>query len=76
MKMQTIELENGIPIPERKGKQFVFPQLYTMEVNQSFTCPLEDYARLHTASQNCRRKTGRKFTLRKMYGNARIWRIE
>lgn len=69
------KLETGVPIPPEKRRERSYPALYTMAVGQSFAKPLAEYTRLHAASQQCRKQTGRLFTMRQLETTCRIWRI-
>lgn len=71
-------MEVDVVLPPRSSKPRSYPALYTMDVNQSFTKPAEEYRRLHNAAQMCRKATGRLFAIRKLQheqaGYIRIWR--
>ena len=69
------EIETGIELPDVSTREKNYPALYSMEVGQSFVRPLEEYKKLHAASQVCKRKTLRQFALRTLDdGKVRIWR--
>ena len=69
-------MDNDIPLPTKHAKEIIYPQLYRMEVGQSFARPVAEYKSLHSTSQYCRKQTGRKFALRKMdEATVRIWRV-
>jgi len=74
------DIETGIELPDIGTKPRLYPTLYTMECGQSFKKPLEEYIRLHSASQACRKSTGRRFAMRKVEEKGekfvRIWRTE
>ena len=73
--INPFQVEDGVELPEKGTKPLAYPALYTMEVGQSFVRPLDEYKKLHSASQGCRKKTGKRFAMRNMYGNVRIWRV-
>jgi hypothetical protein len=71
-----IIIEDQIPLPDRAHRQQLYPALYTMEVGQSFARPMQEREALHNAGQQCRKKTGRKFAIRRTdLSTVRIWRL-
>ena len=71
-----MDIDDNVPLPPQGVKAHIYPALYVMEVGQSFARPTEEYTRLHSASQACRKKTERRFAMRLIGDNqVRIWRI-
>ena len=77
-----IKIEKGIPIPSRKGGQGgpkrVFPGIEQMGVGDSYFVPKELKAQKRTSSiiANHSKRLGFKFTIRKVEGGCRVWRIK
>ena len=75
---EEIKLEKNIPIPIARSSKFA-QILLTMELNDSFLIPCEEYASIKNAIQFFRAKNrGQRFATRLMHDSSqyRIWRIE
>ena len=70
---ETYKIEKNIPEPARTDNS-KYPFLI-MEIGDSFFHPGESQ-KLSGAANQCFRRTGRKFTVRKVVGGARCWRIK
>jgi hypothetical protein len=71
---EEFAIEKGVPIPlpKKAGK---YPWR-TMEVGDSFFVANVGHKDFATNASQARKRTGFKFTLRKVEGGVRIWRIE
>jgi len=74
----SYEIENNVPMPDRRnGKPPKYP-LSQLEVGQSFWVPLTDATpeSIRTAAANAsRRYQGRKFATRTEGNGVRVWRL-
>lgn len=71
-----VRLEADVPIPPW-GKLVKWPVLYKMRIGESFLVLVDELSSVRQASNRCRLKTGRHFTIRQVSWNAyRLWRIE
>lgn len=67
-------LEKGIDIPEKqKDAKYPYEQL---ELGDSFFIAEGELSRLCNANYREWRRSGKKFTARKIDGGVRVWRIE
>ena len=71
-----MDIETNVPLPDKGTKPRNYPALYTMKVGESFARPKTQYEKLHTAAQACRKKTERRFAMRLIGDQVRIWRTE
>ena len=76
---EVIVIERGIPLPPcnrgRPSGQRVWP-LETMRPGESFAIPGKRVKAVRAAAQNAKRRTGWKFTVRKMQdGSYRAFRV-
>jgi hypothetical protein len=73
---RPISVEKGIPIESKVGRgaaaRYPFAQ---MEVGDSFFVPGKRSGQLSNHCSYQRLKTGRRFTIRKVDGGVRVWRI-
>jgi len=72
------KIEKGIAIPERKGGTVKYP-FEQMEVGDSFFVPESAEVRRSNFSNSASsygKRTGKKFTVRKVEGGWRCWRVE
>lgn len=71
------EIEDGVEIPQNIGRssrrKYPFPD---MEVGQSFFVPGVKTQAVNGPMQRWKMVLGRRFTIRKMDGGVRVWRIE
>ena len=71
---EMFTLERGLDIPERKtGPKYPYDQL---ELGDSFYLEGGDLSKLCNANYREWRRTGKKFTARKVENGVRVWRIE
>lgn len=77
--MSSISIESGVPLPASyiNGRPASYP-FRKMEVGQSIFIPEEKVSPHHAAKRAyaAGRRTGYKFTCRKVDGGVRVWRIE
>lgn len=72
---KKIIIETTVPIPP-SHRPYLYPELYDMQVGESFARPLDEQMKLHNAGQQCTKKTGAKFATRRIDSQTvRIWRI-
>lgn len=69
----TFKIEKGIQIPSL-GRPVIYP-FHEMEINDSFFAPMRSYGSVKTSASNYARKHAVKFSLRKVDGGVRVWRI-
>ena len=72
-----MNIEKNIPMPNKRSDRISY-DIKSMEVGDSFYVEGQDCAEnnsAYMASQRFSKKTGRKFTGKKMEGGVRIWRI-
>ncbi len=82
MSTQQIAIERFIPIPTKRGCMAKYP-LRKLVVSESFLVPCDDTAgatqRLYNSLTSCaagiERSTGYLFTMRRVKGGIRVWRI-
>jgi len=82
---KQFKIEKGIPVPERKGKSFLYP-FEKMEVGDSFIFSNTYSRSIHSYASNAARNwknhspiKGVKdwfFTTRKIDNSIRIWRVK
>lgn len=71
---EMFTLERGLDIPERKtGPKYPYDRL---ELGDSFYLEGGDLSKLCNANYREWRRTGKKFTARKVENGVRVWRIE
>jgi hypothetical protein len=71
---EMFTLERGLDIPERKtGPKYPYDQL---ELGDSFYLEGGDLSKLCNANYREWRRTGKKYTARKVENGVRVWRIE
>lgn len=71
-------IEKGVPLPDhqRRGSQnsrYPFPD---MEVGDSFAFEEHEHRRVAQAAHAYKKRTGRGFTVRRVDGGGRCWRIK
>lgn len=72
----VFKVERGVPLPEPRNIWRCRYPLADMEPGDSFVVPAEHYYRVGKSMSNFAKKTGLKFTIRKLPdGGARIWRV-
>jgi len=73
--MFEIEIEKGVPQPDAKTGKYPFRQ---MEVGDSFFAPLgsSDPNPFNTYATAKRIKDGRKYSVRRVDGGIRVWRVK
>jgi hypothetical protein len=75
-----IPIDKGVPIPRAKrggpGKRPAIYPWMDMEIGDSFFAEGLTQAHLAAVGSYTERKTGWKFTTRKVPGGTRVWRIE
>lgn len=74
-------IERGIPIPPRvsaqKGPRTALGRhLERLDVNETFAVPSDLQKTLAAAAGGARKRTGRRFTIRRIDDMARVWRIK
>lgn len=75
-----MKIESNMPIPHAGGRPRAYPW-YEMEIGQSFmvNCPDVESKRLANNLTSCKcnaaKKTGFKYTMRKVKGGIRCWRV-
>jgi hypothetical protein len=84
----TIKIDKGVPIPPRRRLTLAGQDEFAaMEVGDSFAVPVpEEYqakptiwagtARLRNAAWSHGKRTGKRFTVRCMPNEIRVWRIQ
>jgi hypothetical protein len=71
MEDETMEIQKGVPMPTQK-----YP-LDDMDIGDSIFFDSDTKRhQLDNAVQRVRYRTGRKFTIRKVDGGFRLWRVE
>ena len=71
---EMFKLERGLDIPDRKtGPKYPYEQL---ELGDSFYLEGGDLSKLCNANYREWRRTGKKYTARKVENGVRVWRIE
>ena len=69
------KIEKDIPLPDRIGsgraRKYPFSR---MEVGDSFFAPVAGN-RIHSAVSQFSKRTGMKFTVKKVDGGCRVWRL-
>ena len=74
-----LQIEKGIPLPERKFFGEPAYPYNQMEVGDSFMLPHEDsnkaVARLSSTAAAYGKRAQMKFSVRKVEGGARVWRV-
>jgi hypothetical protein len=80
--MENYKIEKGIPIPQKLGRNPLWP-FSQMEIKDSVFIPIEPYERKnHSLIMNAARNAGNKknpkwkFCSRRVEGGIRVWRIE
>jgi len=63
-------------LPEATNTIFTYPvdRLLEMRPGQIISYPLEDYSKVNARRQRAEKKTGGKFSLRKVGGTLHVWR--
>lgn len=71
----TIEIEKGVPIPDKAGRKVKYP-LDDMDVGDSFFVPDADHQDISPviAARRRARKWTRQFTTRREDDGIRVWR--
>ena len=75
--MSKYVIEDGIPLPKRKGGPGSKPKypFRQMDVGDSFLCRDVNQKTLSWAARICSKRHGMKFATRKVDGGVRVWRI-
>lgn len=81
--METFKIEKGISIPQKSGRNPLWPFTLMEEIGDSVLIPIELYTRSqHTLIMNAARNSGNKkepkwkFQSRVVDGGVRIWRVQ
>ena len=73
--MSEFKIDKDVPIPEGAGKKSYKYPFSEMEVGDSFfTDVLRE--KLYPAASYYGKRNGKKFSIRKMEGGYRVWRIK
>ena len=72
--MIEIEIQSDVPMPKLPAHA-KYPWV-KMQVGDSFFVPGQTSQNFGGTLDNARKSTGRKFTVRKVDGGIRVWRLE
>lgn len=70
----AIKIDTGIPLPDPKTGGSKYPWK-DMDIGHSFFVPEQVTATFKTQITNAQKRTGFRFTSRRVEGGIRVWRI-